>query len=100
MGPLYVAENQDVKLGQCPVCHSNGPFDLDSEMGVYRNFQRITVQESPGSVLPGRVPRYKDTVLFGDNIDIARPGDEVEIVGIYTNKFDYQMNVKVFIYIV
>lgn len=94
MGPIFVSENQDIKLGQCPVCHSNGPFQIDQELGVYRNYQKITVQESPGSVLPGRVPRHKDTILLGDNIDIARPGDEVEIVGIYTNKFDFLMNVK------
>lgn len=94
MGPIFVSENQDIKLGQCPVCHSNGPFQIDQELGVYRNYQKITVQESPGSVLPGRVPRHKDTILLGDNIDLARPGDEVEIVGIYTNKFDFMMNVK------
>ena len=33
-------------------------------------------------------------ILLGDNIDIARPGDEVEITGIYTNRYDYQLNVK------
>jgi DNA replication licensing factor MCM2 len=94
MGPIYQNADSEIKLGQCPNCHSNGPFTMDQEMAVYRNYQKITVQESPGSVLPGRVPRYKDTVLLGDNIDIARPGDEVEIVGIYTNKFDWLMNVK------
>lgn len=29
-----------------------------------------------------------------DLVDTARPGDEVEITGIYTNKFDYTANVK------
>lgn len=93
-GPIYQHDNQEIKLGQCANCHSNGPFLLDTEHAVYRNYQKVTVQESPGTVLPGRVPRYKDVILLGDNIDIARPGDEVEIVGIYTNKFDYNMNVK------
>lgn len=42
----------------------------------------------------GRVPRHKDVILLGDNIDTARPGDEVEISGVYTNRFDYALNVK------
>jgi len=32
--------------------------------------------------------------LLNDNIDVARPGDEVEIVGIYTHKYDYGLNIK------
>lgn len=33
-------------------------------------------------------------ILLGDNIDIARPGDEVEITGVYTHRYDYSLNVK------
>lgn len=94
MGPVFQSDISETKLGQCPVCHSNGPFSMDSETTVYRNYQKVTIQESPGSVLPGRVPRHKDVILLGDNIDTARPGDEIEVVGIYTNSFDYSMNVK------
>ncbi len=43
---------------------------------------------------PGRVPRQKEIVLLDDLIDNARPGDEVEITGIYKNRFDYFANVK------
>lgn len=41
------------------------------------------MQETPGTVPAGRVPRHKEVHLLGDNIDVARPGDEVEITGIY-----------------
>jgi DNA replication licensing factor MCM2 len=44
---------------------------------VYRNFQKITLQESPGTVAPGRLPRSKEVVLLHDLIDTVRPGDEV-----------------------
>ena len=94
MGPIYQNDTQEVKLSNCSVCGCSGPFSIDSEKTVYRNYQKITVQESPGTVLPGRVPRYKDVILFADNIDCARPGEEIEVVGIYTSKFDYGMNVK------
>lgn len=94
MGPLFQNDQQPLKLAGCSVCGANGPFQLDGEKTIYGNYQKITVQESPGTVLPGRVPRYKDVILFADMIDSARPGDEVEVVGIYANKFDYGMNMK------
>lgn len=95
-GPIYItnSDQNDLKLPRCVYCQGSGPYKVDKELTIYRSNQRITVQESPNSVEPGRVPRYKDVVLLGDNIDIARPGDEVEIVGIYTSLFDHAMNAK------
>jgi len=61
---------------------------------VYQNYQKITIQETPGTVPPGRVPRHKEVILLGDLIDCARPGEEIEITGIFTNKFDYALNAK------
>jgi len=42
----------------------------------------------------GKVPRHKDIICTGDNIDLARPGDLVELLGIYTLRYDYNLNVK------
>lgn len=42
----------------------------------------------------GRVPRHKDIILLGDNIDMARPGDLVEVVGIFMNRYEYALNIK------
>ena len=33
-------------------------------------------------------------ILTGDLIDIARPGEEVTIIGRYTNNFDMSLNTK------
>jgi DNA replication licensing factor MCM2 len=52
------------------------------------------MQETPGTVPPGRVPRQKEVILLNDLIDCARPGDEVEVTGIFINRFDYFSNVK------
>lgn len=93
-GPFVQNSAAEVHLGTCGVCHSNGPFALDQESTVYRNYQKITVQETPGTVPAGRVPRQKEVIMLDDNIDSARPGDEVEITGIYTHHFDYGMNIK------
>ena len=44
---------------------------------VYRNFQKLTLQESPGSVPAGRLPRHREVILLWDLIDTAKPGEEI-----------------------
>lgn len=44
---------------------------------IYRNYQKLTLQESPGKVPAGRLPRYKEVILLNDLIDCARPGEEI-----------------------
>ena len=67
---------------------------LSSENTIYRNFQRITIQESPGSVPAGRLPRQKEVVLLADLIDSCKPGDEIELTGVYRNNFESALNYK------
>ena len=43
---------------------------------------------------PGRLPRHKDVILQWDLIDVARPGEEIEITGVYVNNFDAGLNRK------
>ena len=33
-------------------------------------------------------------ILLGDNVDIAKPGEEVEITGIYKNRYHMPLNIK------
>ncbi|EGR31577.1 mcm2-3-5 family protein, putative [Ichthyophthirius multifiliis] len=93
-GPLYLSSVEKHNLGTCPICQRSGPFYLDKEFTVYRNFQKLTIQEPPGSVPPGRVPRQKEVIVLGDDIDAARPGDEILLTGIYLYRYDYMLNVK------
>ena len=62
------------------------------EQTVYQNYQRITLQESPGKVVAGRLPRSKDAILLGDLCDSCKPGDDIELTGIYTNNYDGSLN--------
>ena len=95
-GPIYDADPYEARksLAKCIVCHSNGPYTVDDIKTVYRNYQKLTVQETPGTVPPGRVPRQKEVFVLHDLVDVARPGDEVEIHGIYINRYDYFANIK------
>lgn len=94
LGPFAQEGDQEIKVSFCHNCQSRGPFILNSDETVYRNFQRITLQESPGTVLPGRLPRHREVVLLWDLVDCARPGDEIDITGIYRNSYDVKLNVK------
>lgn len=92
LGPFQQESNVEVKISYCQNCQSRGPFTLNSEKTVYRNYQKLTLQESPGTVPAGRLPRHREVVLLWDLIDKAKPGEEVEITGIYRNNYDAQLN--------
>ncbi|TPX64282.1 hypothetical protein SpCBS45565_g06016 [Spizellomyces sp. 'palustris'] len=92
IGPYYQDANTEIRVGNCPNCQSKGPFNVNSVETVYRNYQRMTLQETPGSVPAGRLPRHKDIICLWDLVDYARPGEEVEITGIYRNNFDVSLN--------
>ncbi|RDD43855.1 DNA replication licensing factor mcm2 [Trichoplax sp. H2] len=92
LGPFYQGQERETKPGSCPECQSSGPFEINMEQTVYQNYQRITIQESPGKVAAGRLPRSKDALLLADLVDSCKPGDEIEITGIYRNSYDTSLN--------
>merc|ERR1719210_2005893 len=94
VGPFYQSQGEEIKVGTCPECQSQGPFTLNQEQTLYNNYQRITIQESPGKVKAGRLPRSKDAILTGDLCDICKPGDEIELTGVYSNSYDQSLNVS------
>merc|ERR1719273_2458931 len=94
LGPFYQDQQEEAKPGTCPECQSLGPFEINQVETLYKNYQRITLQESPGKVTAGRLPRSKDALLFGDLCDQVRPGDEIELTGIYSNSYDSSLNTK------
>ncbi|KAJ3619389.1 hypothetical protein MTP99_005074 [Tenebrio molitor] len=93
LGPFLQSQHSEVKPGACPECQSSGPFMINMEQTIYRNYQKITLQESPGHIPAGRVPRSKDCILLADLCDLCKPGDEVDVTGIYSNSYDGSLNV-------
>lgn len=92
LGPFQQESNVEVKISYCQNCQSRGPFTLNSEKTVYRNYQKLTLQESPGTVPAGRLPRHREVILLWDLIDRAKPGEEIEVTGVYRNNYDAQLN--------
>ncbi|XP_054160995.1 DNA replication licensing factor mcm2-like [Oppia nitens] len=93
LGPFIQNQTEEVRPGSCPECQSSGPFSINMEETIYQNYQRITIQESPGKISAGRIPRSKDAILLGDLCDTCRPGDEIELTGVYTNSYDGSLNI-------
>ena len=94
LGPYPQDGSVELRLSFCQMCQSKGPFTLNSEKTVYCNYQKLTLQESPGTVPAGRLPRHREVILLWDLIDSAKPGEEVEITGIYQNNYSAELNNK------
>mmetsp|Transcript_1066 Transcript_1066/g.2260 ORF Transcript_1066/g.2260 Transcript_1066/m.2260 type:complete len:887 (-) Transcript_1066:121-2781(-) len=95
LGPPHDVEvDKDFKPGSCIECQSRGPWKVDRQQTLYRNHQKLTIQEAPGSVQPGKMPRSKEVILTGDQVDTVRPGDEVRLTGIYKCIYDAATNAR------
>lgn len=94
LGPYIQDAHTEVKVSFCTNCQSKGPFRINSEKTLYRNYQRITLQESPGSVPAGRLPRHREVILLWDLVDRAKPGEEIEVTGVFKNSYEASLNAK------
>ncbi|KNH07211.1 minichromosome maintenance (MCM) complex subunit [Perkinsela sp. CCAP 1560/4] len=88
IGPLSQAGPKEVRPMACTRCHFKGPFKLNILHSNYRSHQIMVLQESPSSVPPGRLPRTIELHLTNDLVDSAKPGDNVDVVGVFCSSYD------------
>lgn len=63
LGPFAQNGDRELKPIKCSMCQGQGPFSVNQTETIYSNYQRLTVQESPGTVPSGRLPRAKGAIL-------------------------------------
>lgn len=67
----------------CQRCQTTHCMEIIHNRCRYKDQQAIKLQETPDSIPEGETPQTVNLLAFEDLVDVARPGDRVEITGIY-----------------
>lgn len=71
------------KICPNPSCKNKGGFTVISKESKFIDWQSIKLQELPEELSPGRIPYSIQAILTHDLVDKVRPGDRVQITGIF-----------------
>lgn len=62
-------------------CNNRMKWELDVQESRFADWQKIRVQENPGDIPPGSMPRSIDIILKNHMVEVSKPGDKCVFTG-------------------
>merc|ERR1719265_1198346 len=56
---------------------------LEVGLSVYKDSQKFVIMETPEQAPPGQIPRAIEVICEGDLADKAKPGERIQVIGVY-----------------
>jgi DNA replication licensing factor MCM4 len=79
--PVYRAKVEHPT--ECMNCKSKHTFEIIHNMCQFGDKQHVKMQEVQENIPDGDTPHHIQLCAFEEHVDYVRPGDRVEVVGIY-----------------
>lgn len=67
----------------CKKCQSKNSFELIHNLCMFTDKQYVKLQETPEHIPEGETPLTVSLCVYDDMVDLCKPGDKVEITGIF-----------------
>lgn len=79
----FIQRGKIFEPDQCNSCKSRYTFQLIHNNCFFSDKQHVKMQETPESVPEGETPYTIHLCAYEDLVDYVKPGDRVEVIGIY-----------------
>ena len=80
---IMIHDGQIDEPQSCPGCKNKFCMNYIHNRCKFKDKQMVRLQETPGTIPEGETPQAMTTFVYGDLVDKVRPGDKVEVTGVF-----------------